>query len=72
MNSDGTNSWQGYGIESVCSFIEDVNKIKAGVKNPLDFEGERPTFTESLYSTAVIEKAYHSLQNNSSWEKINI
>ena len=72
QNSNGERVWEGYGIESVCNFMTDVLQIKNGKKNPIDFEGSRPTFMESLYSTAVIEKAYKSLQNKSSWEKINL
>ena len=72
QNINGERVWEGYGIESVCNFMTDVLHIKNGKKNPIDFEGCRPTFMESLYSTAVIEKAYKSLQNKSSWEKINL
>ena len=35
------------------------------------FDKKRPTFKESIISTAVIESANKSLKNNSNWEIIN-
>ena len=42
-------------------------------KSLKDLEMIRPSFKESLVSTAVIEAAHHSLQNDDSeWENIEL
>ncbi len=68
----GFTKWKGYGIESIKTFIKDTldlenKKIK---KNKL--LEIRPSFEESIYSTAVLEAANKSLKKNSSWKKIFI
>jgi hypothetical protein len=49
------------------NFLKDVEKIIAGKNIPQDLEGNRPTFSESVFSTAVIEAVEVSLKNNSEW-----
>ena len=39
---------------------------------PAQLEGSRLTFSESLYSTAVIEAVCKSLQNLSSWQHVTM
>ena len=67
QTTDGFLVWEGYGIESIVNFLKDVEKITAGKFKPQDLEGNRPTFTESVFSTSVIEAAEVSLKNNSDW-----
>ena len=64
-------SWKGYGIDSITSFLNDVRDIIKGGKKPIDFEGLRPTFKESLISTSVIEAVNESLLNNNNWISVN-
>lgn len=65
---NGYLAWEGYGIDSINSFLGDVVSLIEGKKSPQEFEGIRPTFSESLFSTAVIEAAERSLENHSSWQ----
>ena len=67
QTTDGFLTWEGYGIESTVNFLKDVENITAGKFKPQDLEGNRPTFTESVFSTSVIEAAEVSLKNNSDW-----
>ena len=68
---DNLMSWEGYGIESITTFLDDVQKINSKLKKPSDFSNSRPTFSESLVSTAIIEAANKSIKNLSKWETIN-
>ena len=65
---DQTLEWEGYGIHSIITFLDDVSSIYENRIQPAQLEGSRPTFSEALYSTAVIEAACKSLQNLSSWQ----
>ena len=68
---DGLLAWQGYGIESIVSFLQDVENLHAGEIKPQNLEGNRSTFTESIFSTAVIEAALKSLEDGGNWKIIN-
>jgi len=68
---DGLLAWQGYGIESIVNFLHDVEDLIAGKIRPQNLEGNRSTFTESFFSTAVIEAAFRSLKDGGNWEIIN-
>ena len=68
---DGKNKfYQGYGIDSIKTFLKDINQIRIGKKSPIDFENKRPTFKSALISVSIIEKAQQSLDNNNSWISI--
>ena len=62
--------WEGYGIESIITFLKDVNAIVNNNKFPASFEGNRPTFKESINSTAVIEAVVHSLSDHGNWKPV--
>jgi predicted dehydrogenase len=62
--------WEGYGIESIITFLKDVNAIVNNNKFPASFEGNRPTFKESIISTAVIEAVVHSLSDHGNWKPV--
>jgi len=70
-SGNGEIHWQGYGIESIVTFLEDVTHIINGQKSPEYFENKRPTFMEAMVSTAVIDAAIKSLKNNN-WVDIII
>ncbi len=70
--TEGNIHWRGYGIDSITTFLDDVNDLENGLKNLNDLQSIRPTFREALISTMVIESAHKSLKNNSRWENIKI
>jgi D-galacturonate reductase len=59
--------FRGYGIDSVTQFLKDVKSISKGAKYPENFEHIRPTFSNSLVSTAIIEGAKLSLEHDNKW-----
>ena len=69
-NKKGYIRWHGYGIESIVTFLQDLNDINNGKITPGSLEGKRPTFKESLISTAVIETASKSLAANGEWKSV--
>ena len=67
---NGSMQWRGYGIDSITTFLDDVIKLEQKEISLQDLQLERPSFQESLISTAVIEAAHLSLENNSSWQDL--
>ncbi|MDC0243937.1 Gfo/Idh/MocA family oxidoreductase [Pseudomonadota bacterium] len=70
--NEGDIYWAGYGIDSITTFIDDVVAINNEKVNFLDLQNKRPSFKESLISTAVIEAAHISLENDSKWKIIEM
>jgi len=70
QTTDGKLAWEGYGIDSIISFLNEVSSIINMKNKPQDFEGKRPTFSESVFSTAVVEAATESLNDRSNWETV--
>ena len=68
---DGSVRWQGYGIDSITTFLSDVLGLERGVVSIESLEKERPTFRESLISTSVLEAAHLSLESHSDWQQID-
>ena len=68
----GKIRWEGYGIESIKTFLKDIILIKKNKSLLKSLDEVRPTFKEALYSTAVLEAANYSLLNNSVWKKVKI
>jgi len=68
----GNITWQGYGIESVNTFLDDVLSIHQGTNTPKDFESVRPTFQEAMISSYVLEAVIGSLENEGEWSTINV
>jgi D-galacturonate reductase len=64
--------FKGYGISSIKQFCFDVLNLKQNNNSISDFDHSRPTFSESIYSTSVIESVSKSLDNNSKWIIIKI
>ena len=67
---DGDINWQGYGIESIVTFLNDVEALEADIKSISELQHESPSFQQSLVSTMVVEAAHRSLQNESQWELV--
>ncbi len=72
FGAKGKQQWRGYGIDSVKSFLTDIVEINTGVTKLEDLADTRPVFRESLISTAVVEAAHFSLENNNQWENIKL
>lgn len=66
----GNVSYSGYGIDSICQFLDDVVQIEKGVLKIGDLEDKRPTFKQSLVPTAVLDGLNKSLRNNGEWVAI--
>lgn len=66
----GDISFRGYGIESVVQFLDDVCGIESGTLNIAGLEGRRPTFKDSIITTAIIEAVNKSLAENGKWVNV--
>ena len=69
-NHQNLLEYKGYGIKSITTFLDDVVNINEKTKTLKALNKIRPTFKESLVSTAVVEAATKSLKNNGIWKKI--
>ena len=67
LNQENTLFFKGYGINSVKSFIYDIETIINEDKPPNEINLNGPTFKSSLISVIVTQKASESLISNSSW-----
>lgn len=70
-NARGKKSYAGYDCASISQFIYDVEDLTSGKITIEALDHMRPTFKESLVSTAVVEAVNRSLNNNSNWELID-
>jgi predicted dehydrogenase len=68
--AEGSVFYRGYGIESICRFLDDVRDIENGSVKIEDLEDKRPTFRQSLAPTAVLEAVNKSLTNGGKWVTI--
>jgi len=66
----GAVSYQGYGIESIHNFLKDVSGIIQNHVTIDSLEKARPTFSDSLPATAVVEAVNKSLENNGAWVEV--
>ncbi|MFT6814292.1 MAG: putative dehydrogenase [Sphingobacteriales bacterium] len=71
-NPDGEVEFQGYGHDSIKSFITDIKSLM-NKKVTLDhLIKTRPSFEQSIISSAVVEAANKSLANGFNWVKIEL
>ena len=68
--ADNKSRWQGYGIKSIATFLQDVNDIYKCKITLGSLVGNRPTFEEAVISTAVVETAGKSLAANGNWKPV--
>jgi len=66
----GKKEWRGYGIDSVKEFLNDIFNINAGLVSRDEIKFVRPTFSEAMISTAVVEAAHSSLKTDNSWVNV--
>ena len=69
--ASGGTGYRGYGIDSIHTFLSDVNEVETGNVSPAELEHERPTFQNALISTMVVEAVNRSLKKNGAWIDIN-
>ena len=70
FEADSTNLWEVPEAQIITNInLQHLDLFK--VKTLEDLEGKRPSFQESLISTAVIEQAHKSLAKNSAWQKMS-
>ncbi len=71
VDDNGNKVWRGYGIDSIKTFLSDVVDINNKKVDISSLEKTRPTFSEALISTAVVEAAHLSLLDNSEWKHVS-
>jgi len=59
--------YRGYGIDSICQFLDDAKSVEDGSLKVTDLEGRRPTFRDSIAPTAALEAVNKSLKKNGAW-----
>lgn len=57
----------GYGPKSIRCFLKDIKDINNGRITIAELRLDRPTFTQGLISTSVVQAVYHSLTENNNW-----
>lgn len=68
---EGEAVYRGYGIESVCQFLNDVIDVNSGKVSIDELERMRPTFRQSLIPVAIIEAVNKSLRAGGRWVDIS-
>lgn len=69
---NGETRFSGYGYTSIAIFMDDVKNLEAGKVSLDQLTKNRPSFTDSLVSTAVVEAANESMMNNGAWTPITL
>lgn len=64
---NGDISFQGYGIDSITGFLDDVAMIERGQLKVEDLDCKRPTFRGSIVPTVIIEAVNRSITENGRW-----
>jgi predicted dehydrogenase len=70
IDDKGNKTWRGYGIDSIKTFLSDVENINSSKVDIESLELVRPSFSEALISTAVIEAAHKSLFTDNKWQSV--
>jgi predicted dehydrogenase len=68
---NGLMEFSGYGCRSISLFLHDVERIRRKELSPDRLEGIRPTFSEAIVSTSVLEAVNRSLENGSNWMDVD-
>ena len=64
---DGNLRFDGYGHQSIATFIRDVDDVTHARTTPAKLAGSRPSLSQGLVSTAVLEAVNSSLATKSEW-----
>ena len=70
-DASGNISYQGYGIESIHTFLRDVLDLNRKHVTVGQLESGRPSFRDSLPSTAVVEAVNRSLDEGGKWIEVS-
>ena len=70
-DANGVTGYQGYGIQSIHTFLQDVMDLNSGRTSLGRLETCRPSFRSSLASTAVVEAVNTSLGHGGQWVDID-
>jgi len=70
-DASGKNQFSGYGFKSIKQFILDVDSLKNHKVSLIDLNQTRPTFRDSLPSTATVDAVNRSLINDGEWEMVH-
>jgi D-galacturonate reductase len=62
--------WRGYGVDSITTYLSDVEDINNSAVDIESLKLIRPSFSEALISTSVVEAAHASLLNNNEWQNV--
>lgn len=68
---DGRARFQGYGYESIATFLGDVRALAEGRRALADLDRVRPSLRQALVSTAVVEAVNRSLARDGQWEPVD-
>lgn len=71
VGGEGKIGVHGYGPQSILQFLSDIKDITSGATTINELIPKRPSFKESLVSTAVIEAVNESLNKNGEWVGID-
>ena len=66
-SQNGDMSFQGYGIDSITRFFNDVTMIENEQLKVKHLDSQRPTFKESIVPTVIIEAVNMSIAENGRW-----
>jgi len=67
----GDCRFDGYGYQSVLSFLRDVRDVAGGKRSAASLDRHRPTFRQALVSTAVVQANRTSLASGSQWVAVD-
>jgi hypothetical protein len=70
-DADGSQVFQGYGFKSIMRYILDVGDVIANRTSPKTLEAIRPSFRQSLVSTAIVEAVNRSLELRGVWSSVD-
>jgi predicted dehydrogenase len=70
FNDNGSIKYSGYGIESICTYLSDADNLLSKKIDIASLSKNRPTFSDSLCSTAVVESVNKGLREQGTWTDV--
>jgi len=67
FDDNGSIKYSGYGIESICTYLSDADDLLSKKIDIASLSKNRPTFSDSLCSTAVVEAVNKGLREQGTW-----
>jgi len=72
FDDNGLIRYNGYGIESICTYLSDTCALIAKEVDIASLNKSRPTFGDALCSTAVVEAVNKGLREQGTWIDVSI